>query len=86
MSTVCLLIVLQVVEQHPEMPGADVAAMYSALLAFSGTGEHGAWKGVGGMQCWLPALGAGVEHSLLLVHLELRRCAWFSAWKEGHMM
>ena len=26
----------QVVEQHPDMPGADVAAMYSALLAFSG--------------------------------------------------
>ena len=27
---------MQVVEQHPDMPGADVAAMYSALLAFSG--------------------------------------------------
>ena len=32
---------VQVVEQHPEMPGADVAAMYSALLAFSGTGKRG---------------------------------------------
>ena len=30
----------QVVEQHPDMPGADVAAMYSALLAFSGTGKR----------------------------------------------
>ncbi|KAI7841140.1 hypothetical protein COHA_005110 [Chlorella ohadii] len=30
-------VALKVVEQHPEMPGADVAAMYSALLAFSGT-------------------------------------------------
>lgn len=29
---------VQVVEQHPDMPGADVAAMYSALLGFSGTG------------------------------------------------
>lgn len=47
MSTVCLLLVLQVVEQHPEMPGADVAAMYSALLAFSGTGGQGAWRGMG---------------------------------------
>jgi vacuolar protein sorting-associated protein 35 len=33
-------VALKVVEQHPEMPGADVAAMYSALLAFSGTGER----------------------------------------------
>ena len=30
--------VLQVVAQHPDMPGADVAAMYAALLAFCGTG------------------------------------------------
>ena len=29
---------VQVVEQHPDMPGADVASMYSALLGFSGTG------------------------------------------------
>jgi hypothetical protein len=38
---------LQVVEQHPDMPGADVAAMYSALLGFSGTGGWGAasWCG-----------------------------------------
>ncbi|KAL4440093.1 hypothetical protein ABPG75_003094 [Micractinium tetrahymenae] len=30
-------VALKVVEQHPDMPGADVAAMYSALLGFSGT-------------------------------------------------
>ncbi|PSC73631.1 vacuolar sorting-associated 35B-like [Micractinium conductrix] len=30
-------VALKVVEQHPEMPAADVAAMYSALLGFSGT-------------------------------------------------
>ena len=29
---------VQVVAQHPDMPGADVAAMYAALLAFCGTG------------------------------------------------
>ncbi|EFN52770.1 hypothetical protein CHLNCDRAFT_54198 [Chlorella variabilis] len=31
------VVALKVVEQHPDMPGADVAAMYSALLGFSGT-------------------------------------------------
>jgi hypothetical protein len=39
------VVALRVVEQHPGMPAADVAAMYSALLGFAGTGA------------WWPAWG-----------------------------